>query len=208
MKITNAQIAKYAEDKKMPTLKELADIFCADNDFEYVLETKKVASLTKIDNENPTSIYTKLKAYPYEFEINSALQLVSIDGIKIADNSNKVTITQEEYEELKACQTEKINLEMELNTLKEEKQTLEEYIKAIESKNWTLVVSFNTHLGWNGNYSYGYASGQITIKSVDGDITITQTGGTKTSATEKWSGSYYINARTSDFKIVSFSIDK
>lgn len=32
-KITNVQISKYAEKQRMPTLKELADNFCEDNDF-------------------------------------------------------------------------------------------------------------------------------------------------------------------------------
>lgn len=92
LKITNVEISKYSEEQRMPTLKELADNFCEDDDFQYVQETSKIASLPKVSNENPTSIYTKLKAYPYEFEINSSLQLASIDGIEIAaapDDDNK-----------------------------------------------------------------------------------------------------------------------
>ncbi len=92
LKITNVEISKYAEEQRMPTLKELADNFCEDDDFQYVEETSKIASLPKVSNENPTSIYTKLKAYPYEFEINSSLQLASIDGIEIAatpDDDNR-----------------------------------------------------------------------------------------------------------------------
>lgn len=85
LKITNVQISKYTEEQRMPTLKELADNFCEDDDFQYVQETSEIASLIKITNDNPTSIFTKLKAYPYEFEINSSLQLASIDGVKIAD---------------------------------------------------------------------------------------------------------------------------
>lgn len=95
LKITNVQMSKYAEEQRMPTLKELADNFCEDDDFQYVQETSEIASLTPISNNNPTSIYTKLKAYPYEFEINSSLQLASIDGIALAikkeneSNNNK-----------------------------------------------------------------------------------------------------------------------
>lgn len=105
LKITNVQISKYTEVQRMPTLKELADNFCEDNDFQYVQETSKLASLTKISNENPTSIYTKLKAYPYEFEINSSLQLASIDGIKIAtvptnDDDTIVSMTKAELQDL------------------------------------------------------------------------------------------------------------
>lgn len=101
LKITNVQISKYAEEQRMPTLKELADNFCEDDDFQYVQETSEVASLTKITNNNPTSIYTKLKAYPYEFEINSSLQLASIDGVKVAsipenDGDSIVSMTKSE----------------------------------------------------------------------------------------------------------------
>ena len=99
LKITNVQMSKYAEEQRMPTLKELADNFCEDNDFQYVQETSEVASLTKITNNNPTSIFTKLKAYPYEFEINSSLQLASIDGVKVASNNDgySITLTQSQY---------------------------------------------------------------------------------------------------------------
>ena len=102
LKITNVEILKYAEEQRMPTLKELADNFCEDDDFQYVEETSKIASLPKVSNENPTSIYTKLKAYPYEFEINSSLQLASIDGIEIAatpdDDNNEINIKNVELD--------------------------------------------------------------------------------------------------------------
>ncbi len=102
LKITNIQISSYAENHQLPNLQYLADKLCEDNDMEYVLtETKKHASLDKIDVTNISSIYTKLKAYPYEFEINSSLQLASIDGIKIADNdlenNSNSTTTNENY---------------------------------------------------------------------------------------------------------------
>lgn len=44
------------------------------------------------------SIFTKLTDYPYEFEIDSSLRLASIDGIRIADNTNM--ISKEEYDKL------------------------------------------------------------------------------------------------------------
>lgn len=100
LKITNVQMSKYAEEQRMPTLKELADNFCADDDFQYVQETSEVASLTPITNNNPTSIYTKLKAYPYEFEINSSLQLASIDGVKVASNNDGETVSKSDYDQL------------------------------------------------------------------------------------------------------------
>lgn len=78
LKIANVQIAKYGEEQRMPTLKELADNFSEDEDFEYVQETSEVASIARVISQNPTSIYTKLKAYAYEFEINNSLQVANI----------------------------------------------------------------------------------------------------------------------------------
>lgn len=88
LKITNVQISTYVEKQRMPTLKELADNFCDDNDFDKVIEKTEVGSLAKINNENPTAIIAKLKAYPYEFEINNSLQLAGIDGVKVANENN------------------------------------------------------------------------------------------------------------------------
>lgn len=89
LKITNIQISSYAETQQLPNLQYLADKLCEDNDMEYVLTvSKEHASLDKIDVTNISSIFTKLKEYPYEFEINSSLQLASIDGVKIASNNS------------------------------------------------------------------------------------------------------------------------
>lgn len=104
LKITNIQISSYTENQELPNLQYLADKLCEDNDMEYVLtQSKANASLDKIDVTNLSSIYTKLKEYPYEFEINSSLQLASIDGVKIADNNNDdgtVTLTQSQYDSI------------------------------------------------------------------------------------------------------------
>ena len=90
LKITNVQIESYVEKQRMPTLQEIADNFCQDEDFEYVeLETKKTASLNKIEVGKNESIFTKLKEYPYEFEIDSQLQLASIDGVKVATGNTE-----------------------------------------------------------------------------------------------------------------------
>ena len=84
LKITNIQISSYAEKQELPSLQYVADRLCEDNDMEYVLlESKKTASLDKIIVSDGKSIYTKLKEYPYEFEINSSLQLASINGVKV-----------------------------------------------------------------------------------------------------------------------------
>ena len=84
LKITNIQISSYAENQELPSLQYVADKLCEDNDMEYVLlESKKTASLDKIIVSDGKSIYTKLKEYPYEFEINNSLQLASINGVKV-----------------------------------------------------------------------------------------------------------------------------
>ena len=98
LKITATQIKSYEEKQEMPTLQELADALCEDNEIQYVTLKSKVASLDKIEIGNAESIFTKLKDYKYEFEINSNLQLASINGLKIANQNNN--------EELKKLQDE------------------------------------------------------------------------------------------------------
>lgn len=81
LKITNIQMQSYDENGKVATLQYLADKLCEDAEIQYVslnshpTEEKKELVLV----EEGKSIYTKLKEYPYEFEINSSLQL-KIDG--------------------------------------------------------------------------------------------------------------------------------
>ena len=71
LKITNTQMKVYAKENRMPILQEIADDFCEDNEIQYVtLESKKTGSIEKITVGEAKSIYTKLKDYPYEFEIN------------------------------------------------------------------------------------------------------------------------------------------
>ena len=98
LKITTAQMNKYADEQRMPTLQELADVLYEDNEIQYVALEHKEANKEKVTVGEKTSIFTKLNNYPYEFEINSKLQLASIDGIKIASQNND--------EELKKLQNE------------------------------------------------------------------------------------------------------
>lgn len=86
LKITSLQMKSYTEKQKLPNLQELADALCEDEEIEYVaLQSKTLAALNPITVGESSSIFTKIKKYPYEFEINSNLQLASIDGIKIGD---------------------------------------------------------------------------------------------------------------------------
>lgn len=114
LKITNSQMNSYAKNQRMSTLQELADDFCEDNEIEYVeLKSKKIASLDKIEIGENTSFFTKLKDYPYEFEINSSLLIASIDGV--STNYNTEMVSKEEYDELQ----ERYNLLLEqYNSLK------------------------------------------------------------------------------------------
>lgn len=83
LKITTAQMNKYAEKQEMPTLKELSEVLKYDNEIQYVTQTSQIASTKYEVGENPSSIYTKLKNYTYEFEINANLQIASINGVKV-----------------------------------------------------------------------------------------------------------------------------
>lgn len=96
LKITTLQMKKYSENQIMPTLQNLADELCEDNEIEYVhLKEQQQASLEKIIVGETDSILTKLKEYPYEFEIDSSLRLASINGVKIASNADgTLQITQ------------------------------------------------------------------------------------------------------------------
>ena len=88
LKITSKQMDTYAKERRMPTLKELSLELKNDDEIAYVTEESKVASTIYEVGDNPTTIYTKLNDYPYEFEINSSLQLASIDGVKTSNTTN------------------------------------------------------------------------------------------------------------------------
>ena len=95
LKITNIQIKGYAENDQLPDLQYVANELCKDGDMAYVrVKDKKTSAkddefiLPSVTVGENDSIITKLKEYPYEFEINSELQLASIDGTKVASNNN------------------------------------------------------------------------------------------------------------------------
>ncbi len=118
LKITEAQIKSYAEAQQMPSLQFLANSLCEDEEIEYVeLTTQKTASIEEAKLKSITvgqakSIFTKLKQYPYEFEINGALKLAAINGIQVTDKNTDTS----NNEELK---TEIDNLKIEIAGLKE-----------------------------------------------------------------------------------------
>ena len=101
LKITEAEMSSWEKEKRMPTLQELANEFCKneDDEFEYVLTTSKKTS-SKLENIIVAdSIFTKFKEYPYEFEIDRSLRLASIDGNKVGNKSDN-SINENDYNSL------------------------------------------------------------------------------------------------------------
>lgn len=113
LKITNAQMKTYTKEQRMPTLKELAMLLDPEKDKEIQSVTKtsqKVSALEWVDDTDYDSIFTILKDYPeYEFEIDSKLKLASVNGVKVADNSQSEEIKKltERIEKLEKAQTNK-----------------------------------------------------------------------------------------------------
>lgn len=89
MKITYFNVISYGENTRKANLQELAEGMFQDKEVDYVkIKEQKVASLEAINVSGESSIFVKLKEYPYEFEIGSDLQLASVDQEKIEENKN------------------------------------------------------------------------------------------------------------------------
>ena len=127
-------MVSYGENTRKATLQELADGLCEDEEMQYVLlESQKTASLAPIEVGDAKSIFTKLKKYPYEFEIGEDLRLASVDGVKLENNSNS------------AFSREQINqmIEEKLNTKlaeMEEKYASKEEVKELQDSQKALFV--------------------------------------------------------------------
>ncbi len=148
LKITNVQLQSYEEEEKMPNLQYLADRLYEDHEIQYVYnESKKIANLEKekivVTGE---TIFTKLIDYPYEFEIDGFLRLASINGIKVAQkDENVVTISKEEYENLKS---ENVRLTEENTNLKQNHtKLLGTFASWKKASNWNVA-------GLSGNVCY------------------------------------------------------
>lgn len=155
-KITNIQISSYAEGQKLPTLQYVSDKLCEDNDVEYVLlESKKQASLDKIKVTEGNSIYTKLKDYPYEFEINSNLQLASINGVKVSYNNGENNISNSDvFETIDFEVKEDIGIKVNINPIfKDGKSKDDEYL-------YILIVDGNC-VNYSENYELVYNNANV-----------------------------------------------
>lgn len=143
LKITNAQIENYSQKQQMPTLKELSLALKKDEEIEYITESSKVASVEySVNSDSPSEIYTKLKEYPYEFEINGLLQLTSIDGIKVSTN-NTNNDNNAEIEELKekVSKLETMVIALQNNTKKSKliESAWRETIDIIPAAEWVVI---------------------------------------------------------------------
>ena len=155
LKITNAQVDNYAEKQKMPTLKELSLLLKEDEEIQYITEASKVASVEyNVNSENPNKIYTKLKEYPYEFEINSLLKVASVDGIKIGNSEtenngeednktdNSEVVSKEQYDDL-VNKIEDLKNEMvskeQYNNLIEKTENLKEEVENLKNHSTPMI---------------------------------------------------------------------
>ena len=102
LKITGIETKSYSEKMRMPTLKEVADALCEDDDIKYVERVSQGIGKNNLEKKittEDTHFYTKLKEYPYEFEINSNLKIASINGVEgeddISGGTEQITPTQD-----------------------------------------------------------------------------------------------------------------
>ena len=146
LKITNAQIQSYAEKQKMPSLQYLANMLCEDEEMQYVeLETQKQAKLKEITVGLATSIFTKLKDYPYEFEIDANLRLASIDGIKVSNSETPPPSSGISEDDIRRIVREELDQkigEIQVNGIYE---TIFEGSAKQNNKTYTLSKSINDY---------------------------------------------------------------
>lgn len=164
---------------KTTTLQDIVDKLIDDEEIEYVTTKNDVASIDKIVVVGNDSIYTKLKEYPYEFEIDSLLRVASTD-----DEAEEITeVTRQEFEDLKT----KVNgLSTSLNNLKDELKI--NMVSPKELVNAGLTET-NTNTRDAGTYK---ASASTWVKTDSSDLNKYLTYTENTGWTVKESGWYYI----------------
>ncbi len=132
--IADSYVKSYAERQENPTLQNIADSFCEDQETEYVdVQTRKISALEKIEIGQNEAIYVKLKKYPYEFKIDKNIKIATIDGDEISGESGGTSgsgtggstgsINSEEY---KKMQENIEQLQKEVADLKDAKSKTEQ----------------------------------------------------------------------------------
>lgn len=168
LKITYLNMISYGENTRKANLQEIADGLRVDKEMEYVkLKNQEIASLEPIDVTGESSIFVKLKEYPYEFEINEDLYLASVDGVKIADSSNN-SISEEKINRIVEEKVNEKMQELEKNYVKvtdiERYATKEEVNKAISDSLLNSGLSMDTlYLGTaqnKGTYNFSFPQGK------------------------------------------------
>ncbi len=157
LKITNTQINIFSREQRMPTLQELANDFCEDDEIEYVeLESKRVGSLEKIELGEKNSFFTKLKEYPYEFEINSSFELASIDGLKTENNSTNTNLNIDDFKNFN-----------EIFKADNSGATISEYNYTLE-KDYKFIIIIASAIGTNSDSYNAYTA--INVNNTQNDI--------------------------------------
>ena len=65
------------------------------------LESGKTATLDKIIVGDNTSIFTKLKRYSYQFQINDELKIIAINGKETSSDNNEDKVLSSNFEYIK-----------------------------------------------------------------------------------------------------------
>lgn len=98
-KINSAIIDSYEINNRKPTLQELADFLCKneENDIEYVyVKSKdKAEALPQVTVAPDDIIIAKLCEYPYEYEIDGTLAIVNVELANSKDESDSNGLIQE-----------------------------------------------------------------------------------------------------------------
>ena len=200
LKITTAQMNSYAETQEMPTLKELSLILKEDSEISYVTEESKVASAEyNVPSDNPSTIYTKLKDYNYEFGINSSLQLASIDGVKVAENENNNETINSIIARLEALEKKSnANSFTLLGTLTGMGSETSNYLEIPECDEIVVCVDYN-NLGtsvWNITIPYEELTDNVKLYRTGYYVKSTNNAGTIIKANKEkiWLYTIFINA--------------
>lgn len=187
LKITNAQIDSYTQKQRMPTLKELSLALKEDEEIEYITQSSKIASVEyNVNSDNPDKIYTKLKEYPYEFQIDQMLKLTAIDGIQIAETPTESEEDRELKNIVELLQTQLTSQKETITSLQTELTSQQETITSLhtelqqvkqEKYDYTLNVEKKIGTWYDGTPMYeislaftmpsASADGEVAEKNID-----------------------------------------